>query len=110
MCALEDKASSVRRYAVALLAKLILTHPYGLMHGGLLRLEEWASRYTAVSKELKDAESKAIEGETVNGEKADGDGKEETDDEDRIEEDKMETDTETDAQINDDEDTEDHLR
>lgn len=52
--ALEDKGSSVRRHAVALLTKLILTHPYGLMHGGLLKLGEWEERYNAICKELEE--------------------------------------------------------
>ena len=51
--ALEDKGSSVRKQAVALLTKLILTHPYGLMHGGLLKLEEWEGRYELIVKELE---------------------------------------------------------
>lgn len=58
--ALEDKASSVRRYAIALLTKLILTHPYGLMHGGLLRIEEWEARYNVVSAELEQVENKEV--------------------------------------------------
>ena len=41
---LEDKASGVRKGAVMLLVKLIMTHPYGLMHGGLLSLSEWETR------------------------------------------------------------------
>ncbi|KAK7694121.1 hypothetical protein QCA50_003697 [Cerrena zonata] len=49
---LEDKASGVRKSAVMLLVKLIVTHPYGLMHGGLLSLGEWEARYKEVSDEL----------------------------------------------------------
>lgn len=49
---LEDKASGVRKSAVMLLVKLIVTHPYGLMHGGLLSLAEWEARYKEVSDEL----------------------------------------------------------
>ena len=59
--ALEDKGSSVRRHAIVLLTKLILTHPYGLMHGGLLKLEEWEERYQAVCKELEAMETQDIE-------------------------------------------------
>ena len=58
--ALEDKGSSVRRQAVALLTKLILTHPYGLMHGGLLKLEEWEERYESVVKELEAIDASEI--------------------------------------------------
>ncbi|KAG8893865.1 Condensin complex subunit, partial [Tulasnella sp. 417] len=53
---LQDKSSSVRRYAIALLTKLILTHPFGLLHGGPLNLTEWEGRYDAVAKELKEME------------------------------------------------------
>lgn len=70
----------MRRYAIALLTKLILTHPYGVMHGGLLRLEEWKKRYTAVSKELKEAET-TIENEVAN------EGDEDEEEEDAMEED-----------------------
>lgn len=59
--ALEDKASSVRRYAITLLTKLILTHPYGLMHGGLLKLEEWEERYKTVCAELEAIDLKEME-------------------------------------------------
>ncbi|PWN48727.1 hypothetical protein IE53DRAFT_180662 [Violaceomyces palustris] len=54
--ALEDKSSGVRKNAIALLTKLILTHPYGVMHGGELNLDEWQKRYQAVSKELEETE------------------------------------------------------
>ncbi|KAL5499094.1 CND1 [Sanghuangporus vaninii] len=59
--ALEDKGSSVRRQAIALLTKLILTHPYGLMHGGLLKLDEWEDRYEQVCKELEAIDMTQIE-------------------------------------------------
>ncbi|KAL1939142.1 hypothetical protein VTO73DRAFT_10183 [Trametes versicolor] len=42
--ALEDKASGVRKAAVSLLVRLILTHPYG-MYGGFLSETEWKERY-----------------------------------------------------------------
>src|ERR1700691_1932304 len=38
---LEDKAAGVRKGAVGLVVRLVVTHPYGLMHGGLLGLGEW---------------------------------------------------------------------
>lgn len=53
---LEDKASSVRKAAVGCLVKLVVTHPYGLMHGGLLSLKEWEERYKAVCEELDKVE------------------------------------------------------
>jgi condensin complex subunit 1 len=36
-----------------LIVKLMVIHPYGLMHGGLLGMEEWEDRYREVVKELK---------------------------------------------------------
>lgn len=53
---LDDKMSSVRRAAIALLTKLITTHPYGLMHGGELNLTKWEERYASVCKELEGLE------------------------------------------------------
>ena len=50
---LEDKASSVRKNCTALLTKMILTHPYGKMHGGDLSGEEWKKRYETILKELE---------------------------------------------------------
>lgn len=61
IASLEDKGSSVRRQAIALLTKLILTHPYGMMHGGLLKLEDWEERYQSVCKELETLGSKEME-------------------------------------------------
>jgi condensin complex subunit 1 len=63
---LEDKAAGVRKAAVILLVRLIVTHPYGLMHGGLLRLQEWEERYQKVKEELGKVEGvvgKAVERE-----------------------------------------------
>lgn len=53
---LEDKAAGVRKGAVGLLVRLVVTHPYGLMHGGLLALTEWEERYNAVKAELEKVE------------------------------------------------------
>lgn len=49
---LEDKSSNVRRNAVKLLAKLVSTHPFSVMHGGQLSLKEWTARLEAVDAEL----------------------------------------------------------
>jgi condensin complex subunit 1 len=38
---LKDKVAGVHRNAIWLIVKLMVTHPYGLMHGGLLGMEEW---------------------------------------------------------------------
>lgn len=51
--ALGDKSSSARKNAIALITKLILTHPFGLMHGGELDRDEWNKRLEAVDDELK---------------------------------------------------------
>ena len=47
------------------LTKLILTHPYGLMHGGLLNSDEWEERYHATSKELEALKAQEVDGQTV---------------------------------------------
>ncbi|KAL1962794.1 hypothetical protein VTN77DRAFT_9163 [Rasamsonia byssochlamydoides] len=49
---LEDKSSNVRRNAIKLLAKLVSTHPFSVMHGGQLSYKDWAARLEAVEAEL----------------------------------------------------------
>ncbi|KAL9005032.1 MAG: hypothetical protein Q9188_002181 [Gyalolechia gomerana] len=49
---LEDKSSNVRRNAIKLLGKLVSTHPFSVMHGGLLSYTEWNRRLQAVQAEL----------------------------------------------------------
>ena len=49
---LDDKSSSVRKNATNLLTKLILTHPYGLIHGGRLNETEWNERLSGVDQQL----------------------------------------------------------
>jgi len=49
---LEDKSSQVRKHCMTVLSRLIETHPYGVMHGGELEIEEWQARYDAIVKEL----------------------------------------------------------
>ncbi|KAL8722666.1 MAG: hypothetical protein Q9225_000898 [Loekoesia sp. 1 TL-2023] len=49
---LEDKSSNVRRNAIKLLGKLVSTHPFSVMHGGLLSYTEWNQRLQAVQVEL----------------------------------------------------------
>ena len=57
MCAavavLEDKVAGVHKNVISLIVKLIMTHPYGLMHGGLLGMQEWEERYRKVMTELQ---------------------------------------------------------
>jgi condensin complex subunit 1 len=50
---LHDKAATVRKNCLALLNKLVLTHPYGRMHGGELALSEWQDRLGKLEEELK---------------------------------------------------------
>jgi condensin complex subunit 1 len=89
--ALMDKAAGVRKGAIILLVKLVVTHPYGLMHGGLLGLREWEERYQKVGEELEKVE--ATVGEVVQrgadestdaGDTEDADEDEEEDDQESI--------------------------
>ncbi|KAF8493475.1 non-SMC mitotic condensation complex subunit 1-domain-containing protein [Russula emetica] len=65
VAALDDKVAGVRKNAISLIVKLIMTHPYGLMHGGLLGLQEWEERYRDVMAELQKTQ-KALD-DTLNG-------------------------------------------
>ncbi|CDZ96307.1 mitotic chromosome condensation-related protein [Phaffia rhodozyma] len=58
---LEDKSASVRRYAIALLSKLIMTHPFGMLHGGDLNMQKWIERYESVVARLKVLEQRELE-------------------------------------------------
>jgi condensin complex subunit 1 len=73
--AVKDRASTVRRNAVVLLTKLILTHPYALLHGGPLNREEWEAGYEKVSKDLQALGARELEkiGGEVKDEKQEGD-------------------------------------
>ena len=53
---LEDKVATVRKNALTLLSQLVITHPYGLMHGGLMARKDWEEHYDKVSKDLKKME------------------------------------------------------
>lgn len=83
IAALEDKAATVRKGAGALLVKLLVTHPYGLMHGGFLELDVWEAEYQVVKRDLAkvdDAMGKAVErteGDEEGDEEEDGEGEEE---------------------------------
>ncbi|KAH9963997.1 non-SMC mitotic condensation complex subunit 1-domain-containing protein [Lactifluus volemus] len=72
--ALEDKVAGVRRNAISLIVKLMVTHPYGLMHGGLLGMEEWEVRYREVVKELQKTEK--VLDDTLSGNTGEADGDE----------------------------------
>jgi condensin complex subunit 1 len=61
---LEDKVATVRKNALTLLSQLVITHPYGLMHGGLMVRKDWEEHYDKVSEELRKMEDivgKAVE-------------------------------------------------
>ncbi|KAF2213594.1 hypothetical protein CERZMDRAFT_67045 [Cercospora zeae-maydis SCOH1-5] len=49
---LEDKSSNVRKNAIKLLAKLLGTHPFAVLHGGQLSYTEWNERLENVDNEL----------------------------------------------------------
>ncbi|EMC95637.1 hypothetical protein BAUCODRAFT_71473 [Baudoinia panamericana UAMH 10762] len=49
---LEDKSSNVRRNAIKLLARLMATHPFAVLHGGLLSYRDWNERLEACEAEL----------------------------------------------------------
>lgn len=49
---LEDKSSNVRRNAIKLLAKLVQTHPFSVMHGGQLSHKEWNQRLQSVETQM----------------------------------------------------------
>ncbi|KAK4903329.1 condensin complex non-SMC subunit Cnd1 [Elasticomyces elasticus] len=49
---LEDKSSNVRRNAIKLLGRLMATHPFAVLHGGLLNYGEWNERLETCEAEL----------------------------------------------------------
>ncbi|KAK0342387.1 condensin complex non-SMC subunit Cnd1 [Friedmanniomyces endolithicus] len=49
---LEDKSSNVRRNAIKLLNRLMATHPFAVLHGGLLSYGEWNERLETCEAEL----------------------------------------------------------
>ena len=79
---LDDKVASVRKAAAALLVRLLETHPYGMMHGGMLQLEIWEADYKDAVAELDKIESQI--GNVVN---TGGEEQNEDEDEDKGNED-----------------------
>ncbi|KAJ7178708.1 non-SMC mitotic condensation complex subunit 1-domain-containing protein [Mycena crocata] len=63
--ALEDKVATVRKSAAALIVRLLLTHPYGLMYGGMLTLEKWEDDYRMLKAELAKLEAAVGDGRAV---------------------------------------------
>ncbi|KAJ7732950.1 hypothetical protein DFH07DRAFT_990553, partial [Mycena maculata] len=51
--------------AAALLVRLLLTHPYGLMYGGTLTFEKWEEDYRLLKAELVKTEASVGDGSTV---------------------------------------------
>lgn len=96
---LEDKVATVRKNALTLLSQLVITHPYGLMHGGLMARKDWEEHYDKVSKDLKKMEDivgKAVEnaeeaGEAEKSATEDGEGENEDKEGDEDEEDGSQT-------------------
>ncbi|KZT53109.1 hypothetical protein CALCODRAFT_501450 [Calocera cornea HHB12733] len=98
IASLEDKSSTVRRYAIALITRLILTHPFGLLHGGPLNLTAWQERYKKVKEELNTLEQKmgVLEGqrdaEEEEGQKTAEDDDDDDDEEEEADEEEEEAD------------------
>lgn len=93
---LEDKSSQVRKHCITVLSKLMETHPYGVMHGGELCMDDWKARYEGIVKELSvfdlpedEAAKKLMEDtdEEDSGEKKSGDEDEDDEKEEEEEED-----------------------
>ena len=96
---LEDKVATVRKNALTLLSQLVVTHPYGLMHGGLMARKDWEEHYDKVSRELKKMEDivgKAVENaeeaaETARSTAEDGEDEEDGEGSDQDDQDESQT-------------------
>lgn len=63
-----DKSSLVRKSSIKLCVKLVATHPFSLMHGGLLQKSIWYKRATEMEMKLNRFSQKfAEDGITGNG-------------------------------------------
>jgi condensin complex subunit 1 len=51
---LEDKSSNVRRNAIKLLGKLVSTHPFTALHGGLLASKDWIPPLEECSAQIEE--------------------------------------------------------
>lgn len=51
---LDDRSTLVRRNAIKLMSKLVLTHPFAALHGTQLSYKFWLSRYESAKAYLKD--------------------------------------------------------
>jgi condensin complex subunit 1 len=105
---LSDKSASVRRYAIALVTKLVVTHPFGIMYGGDLCRETWEKRLDDVRHNLDALETRLQEEEIMpdgmggafggSNEEGEDEGEDE-DDEGEVGEEKMNEDGEGEAQV-----------
>ncbi|KAF8986383.1 non-SMC mitotic condensation complex subunit 1-domain-containing protein [Cyathus striatus] len=80
--ALEDKVASVRKSAVIVLERLILTHPYFVVDGGMLGKDVFQREYDGVKEELQKIEGgigNVMEEEKEEAESEAGKGDEEMD-------------------------------
>ncbi|THU93618.1 hypothetical protein K435DRAFT_187993 [Dendrothele bispora CBS 962.96] len=109
--ALEDKSPLVRRPALSLLVKLILTHPWGMVQGGLLEIDVFQKQYEEVKAELQkiqDQMDSTIARDTEgDGEEDDGRKKKKKRSNDDMDVDPKETQEQTDEEDEDEEDDED---
>jgi condensin complex subunit 1 len=96
---LEDKSATVRRHAIALINKLIVTHPFS-MHGGSLNLGEWEERYLVAKAQLGELEKKERENAPQGLEAMEREDEDEDEDE---EEDEAEADEEDEDEAEEDE-------
>lgn len=68
---LADRSSLVRRNSIKLMSKLILSHPFGLLHGTSLSLQTWEKRLEAANKKAE--QFKKIMTTTESSELSEGD-------------------------------------
>lgn len=60
---LQDRSSLVRRNAVKLLSKLVITHPFSALHGSQLKLTEWQERLQSAERQLETTLASTQDGE-----------------------------------------------
>ncbi|CDO69101.1 hypothetical protein BN946_scf185042.g3 [Trametes cinnabarina] len=114
--ALEDKSSNVRKAAVSLLVKLIVTHPYSL-YGGYLSETEWKAQYeteAAILAKMEGQVGKAVERPEGEGDEESqaGDGEEQEGKQNshkQRDEDEMEVDEGEEREMEDEEDDDAHM-
>ncbi|ORE10875.1 ARM repeat-containing protein [Rhizopus microsporus var. microsporus] len=83
---LQDKSSTVRKYVIRVLCKLILTHPYS-MYGGELNIDDWKKRLETLNHEINNSTTEEdmppfIITQAVNNDKDDATSQKENEEED----------------------------